>query len=44
MKRVVYARRGGLEAIEIIDEENPTPDDNQVRIEDTEQESILQIF
>ena len=32
MKRVVYARRGGLEAIEIIDEENPTPEDNQVRI------------
>ena len=34
MKRVVYARRGGLEAIEIIDEKNPTPEDNQVRIED----------
>ena len=33
MKRVVYARRGGLEAIEIIDEENPKPADNQVRIE-----------
>ena len=33
MKRVVYARRGGLEAIEIIDEGNPKPADNQVRIE-----------
>ena len=33
MKRVVYARRGGLEAIEIIDEDNPTPEDHQVRIE-----------
>ena len=33
MKRVVYARRGGLEAIEIIDEEDPKPADNQVRIE-----------
>ena len=33
MKRVVYARRGGLEAIEIIEEETPTPLDNQIRIE-----------
>ena len=33
MKRVVYARRGGLEAIEIIDEDDPKPTDDQVRIE-----------
>ena len=33
MKRVVYARRGGLEAIEIIDEDAPEPTDDQVRIE-----------
>ncbi|MDE0707959.1 MAG: medium chain dehydrogenase/reductase family protein [Candidatus Poseidoniales archaeon] len=33
MKRVVYARRGGLEAIEIVEEEDPTPTADQVRIE-----------
>ena len=33
MKRVVYARRGGLEAIEIIDEDASKPTDDQVRIE-----------
>ena len=33
MKRVVYARRGGLEAIEIIEEEAPSPSPGQVRIE-----------
>ncbi len=33
MKRVIYAKRGGLEAIEIIDEEVPNPSTGQVRIE-----------
>ena len=33
MKRVVYARRGGLEAIEIIEEKAPIPSTDQVRIE-----------
>ncbi|MDG1524681.1 MAG: zinc-binding dehydrogenase [Candidatus Thalassarchaeaceae archaeon] len=33
MKRVIYARRGGLEAIEIVEEENPIPKANEVRIE-----------
>ena len=33
MKRVVYARRGGLEAIQIIEEDSPDPTDGQVRIE-----------
>ena len=33
MKRVVYARRGGLEAIEIIEEKEPSPSNGQVRIE-----------
>ena len=33
MKRVVYARRGGLEAIEIIEEKEPQPSQGQVRIE-----------
>mgnify|MGYP001354922398 CR=1 FL=1 len=30
MKRVVYARRGGLEAIEIIEEKEPQPSQGQV--------------
>jgi len=33
MKRVVYARRGGLEAIEIIEEKEPNPSQGQVRIQ-----------
>ena len=33
MKRVVYARRGGLEAIEIIEDEVPNPSAGQVLIE-----------
>lgn len=33
MKRVIYARRGGLEAIEIIEEGAPSPSTGQVRIE-----------
>ncbi len=33
MKRVVYAKRGGLEAIEIIEEEPPLPDNDEVLIE-----------
>ena len=33
MKRVIYARRGGLDAIEIIEEDNPIPAAGQVRIE-----------
>ncbi len=33
MKRIVYARRGGLEAIEIIEEVVPNPSHGQVRIE-----------
>ncbi len=33
MKRVVYARRGGLEAIEIIEDEVPNPSTGQVLIE-----------
>ncbi|MEE3082543.1 MAG: zinc-binding dehydrogenase [Candidatus Thermoplasmatota archaeon] len=33
MKRVIYAKRGGLEAIKIIDEEVPNPSTGQVRIE-----------
>ena len=33
MKRVGYARRGGLEAIEIIEEEAPSPSSGHVRIE-----------
>ncbi|MEE2758364.1 MAG: zinc-binding dehydrogenase [Candidatus Thermoplasmatota archaeon] len=32
MKRIVYAKRGGLEAIEIIDEENPVPNKNEILI------------
>ncbi len=33
MKRIVYSKRGGLEAIEIIDEKSPEPDKNEVMIE-----------
>ena len=33
MKRVVYAKRGGLDAIEIIEEEAPLPEKNEVLIE-----------
>ena len=33
MKRVVYAKRGGLEAIEIIEEEAPLPEKNEILIE-----------
>ena len=33
MKRVIYAKRGGLEAIEIIEERVPKPSAGQVRIE-----------
>ena len=33
MKRVIYARRGGLDAIEIIQDDNPIPAAGQVRIE-----------
>ena len=33
MKRVVYAKRGGLDVIEIIEEEAPLPEKNEVLIE-----------
>ena len=33
MKRIVYTKRGGLEAIEIIDEKSPEPGNNEVMIE-----------
>ena len=33
MKRVVYAKRGGLEAIEIIEENPPVPKEGDVLIE-----------
>ena len=33
MKRVVYTKRGGLEVIEIIEEDAPSPKDNEVLIE-----------
>ena len=33
MKRIVYTKRGGLEAIEIIDEKSPDPGNNEVMIE-----------
>ena len=33
MKRIVYTKRGGLEAIEIIDEKSPEPENNEVMIE-----------
>ena len=33
MKRVVYTKRGGLEAIEIIEESAPTPNSDEVLIE-----------
>jgi len=33
LKRVVYAQRGGLEAIEIIEEEPPAPNEGEVLIE-----------
>ncbi len=33
LKRVVYTRRGGLDAIEIIEESEPTPENGQLRIE-----------
>ena len=33
LKRVVYTRRGGLEAIDIIEESNPSPKSGQLRIE-----------
>ena len=33
MKRVVYTKRGGLEAIEIIEEDAPTPKDDEVLIQ-----------
>ncbi|MED5487399.1 MAG: zinc-binding dehydrogenase [Candidatus Thermoplasmatota archaeon] len=33
MKRVVYAKRGGLEAIEIIEEESPEPEKGEVLVE-----------
>ena len=33
MKRIVYTKRGGLEAIEIIDEKSPEPGNNEVMVE-----------
>ena len=33
LKRVVYTRRGGLDAIEIIEESEPSPETGQLRIE-----------
>ena len=33
MNRIVYTKRGGLEAIEIIDEKSPEPGNNEVMIE-----------
>ena len=33
MKRIVYTKRGGLEAIEIIDQKSPEPGNNEVMIE-----------